>query len=125
MDYGIHALCLAYNREKQIVSGHHDGTIRFVDPTTRRTHTLQVHPLEVRTIHIVDNQRIGLSLDIEANLGVWFANGESIGMLKHDWQCAYGAHTMNPELWTDSQSVLRVFYNDPSGALIVDTWRMD
>lgn len=125
IDYGIHTLCLAYNHQGQIVSGHRDGTIRFVDPATRRTHALQVHPAEVRSLRFIDNGRIGLSLDSDANIGVWFANGENIGVIHHDVPCAQGVHAMSPKAWTDdSQAILKILYADSNGKLLLDTWNL-
>ncbi len=126
IDYGIHTMCLAYNPQGHIVSGHRDGTIRFVDPATRRTHALQVHPAEVRSLSFIDNGRIGLSLDIDANIGIWFANGENIGLIRHDVLCAQGVHAMSPKAWTDdTQVILKVLYNDSNGKLLLDTWNLN
>ena len=125
IDYGIHTLCLAYNDNGQIVSGHRDGTIRFVDPATRRTHALQVHSTEVRSLRFIDEGRIGLSLDIDANIGIWFANGENIGLIQNDVQCAQGVHAMSPQAWAgEAHGVLKILYTDSDGKLLLDTWNL-
>ena len=125
VDYGIQTSCLTYNRQGQIVSGHRDGTIHFVAPDTHRTHALQVHPSEVRSIRIINEGRIGLSLDSDANIGIWFADGENIGLIRNDVQCAQGVHAMSPRAWADeAQAVLKVLYNDRDGKLLLDTWNL-
>jgi serine/threonine protein kinase/WD40 repeat protein len=126
VDYGVFTKCLAYNGEDQILSGHPDGAIRAWDRNSRTNTLVKAHSGEVCGITLVDQGRIGISVDVSGNVGVWFAKEpEALGLITHDFQTAYNNLSMPPTLWTDSKSVLRLLYNDVHGSVSIKQWELD
>jgi serine/threonine protein kinase/WD40 repeat protein len=126
VDYGVFTKCLAYNGEDQILSGHPDGAIRAWDRNSRTNTLVKAHSGEVCDITLLDQGRIGISVDVSGNVGVWFAKEpEALGLITHDFQTAYNNLSMPPTLWTDSKSVLRLLYNDVRGSVSIKQWELD
>lgn len=126
VDYGVFTKCLAYNDEDQILSGHPDGAIRAWDRNSRTNTLVKAHSGEVCDIALLDQGRIGISVDVSGNVGVWFAKEpEALGLITHDFQTAYNNVSMPPKLWTDSKSVLRLLYNDVRGSVSIKQWELN
>ncbi|MCC6511661.1 MAG: protein kinase [Pirellulaceae bacterium] len=124
-DHGSEPSCLVYTQAGKIYSGHRDGTIRLLDRQLGQLEVHRVHNVEVRNIMLIDNARIGMSMDLEACLGVWFADqGDRIGLIENDLHLTSGDNEMPPALWINAQSELRVLYNDLRGDVLVDSWKL-
>ena len=122
-DYGTSTKSLVCNAKGQIVSGHLDGQIRLFDHSSRSISVLQLHPAAVRHIKVIDSGRIGLSVDVECNVGVWFAHsGERIGLIEHETKPSYGIFTMSPQLWIDANKRLDLLHNNIDASTSVETW---
>ena len=126
VDNGVVSKCLAYNGEDQIFSGHLDGSIRAWDRKSGTSTLIKVHSGEVRDIALLDQGRIGISVDVSGNASVWFAKEpEALGLLTHDFQAVYNGVSMAPRLWTDSRSAIRLLYNDLRGGVSIEQWELD
>ena len=122
-DYGTSIQCLSYNAQGHIVSGHTDGIIRFYNRETGDIKVLQLHPVAIRGLTIINDGQIGLSVDIESNVAIWFAeNGERIGLLENDTKHQYGKFTMSPKLWIDPSIRLDLLHNNLDATTSVETW---
>ena len=87
---------------------------------------IKVHSGEVRDIALLDQGRIGISVDVSGNASVWFAKEpEALGLLTHDFQAVYNGVSMAPRLWTDSRSAIRLLYNDLRGGVSIEQWELD
>ena len=122
-DYGIPIECLSYNAQGHIVSGHRDGIIRFYNRETDDIKVLQLHPVAIRGVTIINGGQIGLSVDIESNVAIWFAeNGERIGLIENDTKPQYGVFTMSPKLWIDPSIRLDLLHNNLDATTSLETW---
>jgi WD40 repeat protein len=126
VDNGVYTSCLAYNGEDQIFAGHPDGSIQAWDRNSGTSTRIKVHSGEVRHILLQDQGRIGISVDVSGNVGVWFAKEpEALGLITQDFQTLYNGVSMPPKLWTDSKSVIRLLYNDVYGGVSIKQWELE
>ena len=126
VDNGVYTSCLAYNGEDQIFAGHPDGSIQAWGRSSGTSTRIKVHSGEVRHILLQDQGRIGISVDVSGNVGVWFAKEpEALGLITQDFQTLYNAVSMPPKLWTDSKSVIRLLYNDVYGGVSIKQWELE
>jgi WD40 repeat protein len=95
----------------QIITGHRDGTIRVFDRNRRTTQVLKLHNSEVISLALIDNGRIGLSLDANANVGLSFIEDiEPIGLIKNDSSASGNHSSMEPQAWVDANSGLSMLF---------------
>lgn len=74
-------ICLTGD-QKQILSGHTDGTLRVTPLTTRVSQSMLVHDAEIRSIVLDRNEEIGLSADVEGNVVAWnLPNQQRLGTI--------------------------------------------
>ena len=89
------------------------------------TKVLQFHDVNIQTIALSRDGRIGISADADANLAVWFAaTGERIGKLESMSSRPLEVSTVKPALiFTENDAAFRVVYVTYDNKLATKSWR--
>ena len=110
----------------QLITGHTDGTLRFINPEKCEvTHVLQFHDVNIQSIALSRDGRIGISADTDGNLAVWFAEtGERIGKLASISSRPLEFSPVRPALvFTENDTAFRVAYVTYDNKLATRSWR--
>ncbi|MEQ9407103.1 MAG: serine/threonine-protein kinase [Fuerstiella sp.] len=126
VDYGSSTHCIhVTSGADQIITGHPDGTVRFLRPDTGVRTTLHLHALGLWCIALSADGSIGVSIDDSGGVGLWFARtGERIGMLQESLPVPAAEHFPRPAMLfaADGRS-LQVLWKSSAGRLNICRWR--
>jgi len=111
---------------EHLISGHKDGAIRFWNRDDSSLKPLHIHRSSVRSIALSHDARIGVSVDDDANLALWFVDsGERIGRLELQTADRGYSPEFRPELFlTEDDTQLRLLFFKPGQGLALRTWNL-
>ncbi len=130
MRHGANSTAMIFDQHRsQLITGHTDGTLRFINPEKCEvTHVLQFHDVNIRSIALSRDGRIGISADTNGNLAVWFAEtGERIGKLASMSERSERPLEFSPVkpalIFTEDDAAFRLVYVTYDNKLATKSWR--
>ncbi len=121
------AVAIAFDADhSRLITGHVDGTLHFIDPRSGViTQRLHFHDVNIRTIILSRDGRIGICADTDANLAIWFAEtGERIGKLDSISSRSIEFLEVKPAvIFTEMDTALRIFFATNDNKLTTKSWR--
>jgi serine/threonine protein kinase/WD40 repeat protein len=109
---------------ERLISGHNDGAVRFWNRNDSSLKPLHIHQSSVRSIILSHDSRIGVSVDYEANLALWFVDsGERIGRLNMQTVDRGDRPDFLPQPFlTEDDAQLRLMFFKPAQGLALKKW---